>query len=101
MATTHTAAEMRKMQPDELQKEIAAKRSTIAKKRIGIAVRSEKDSASFGRDKKELARLLTVQNEKSAAEKSSLKAGPKASTVPVRRSSGKSRRASASAASAL
>lgn len=101
MATVHTAAEMRKMQADELRKEIAAKRSSIAKKRIGIALRSEKDSATFGREKKELARLLTVLNEMSAKEKSSLKAEPKASTVPVRRSSGKSRRASASAASAL
>lgn len=98
MPAAHTAAEMRKMQASDLRNEIAAKRAAIAKMKLGLAMRSEKDSAAFRRHKKELARLLTVSAEQAVSaapvakksEKSALKDSAKTSTVPARRRSGKS-----------
>jgi ribosomal protein L29 len=102
MATAHTAAEMRKMQVSDLQADIVSKRADIAKMKMGLGMRSEKDSAAFRRLKKELARLLTVfreqpSNSAPAAKKgakSALKETAKTSTVPARRRSEKSEGAS-------
>ena len=67
MSTHLSAKELRNMQPDDLRKEIAEKRLIVAKMHIEIEMRSEKDTARFLREKKELARLLTVQNEQMRA----------------------------------
>jgi ribosomal protein L29 len=83
-----TPAELRKMSPEELRKEITSKRSEIAKAKIGVRMGSHKDTATVRRDRKELARMLTVMNanpaEKSA---STLKKSKKASKVPASSSS--------------
>lgn len=85
MAKHTSTAELRKMSAADLQKEIAEKRNTVAKKKINIALRSEKDTAAYNREKKEIARMLTVLNENAGkAEKTptkTLKAKGKASKV--------------------
>lgn len=87
MPKTTTAAEMRKMTPADLRKEITERRASVAKMKIGVEMRSHKDTAQFRREKKEIARLLTVLCEvESGTEKkdnSTLKAKRKVSTVPA------------------
>lgn len=77
-----SATDMRKMKPAELRKEIDGRRSSVAKIRIGITMRSHKDTAQFRREKKDLARMLTVLGELENAN-STLKANDKNSTVPA------------------
>jgi ribosomal protein L29 len=64
MATTLATKEIRTMQLEDLHKEIREKRTMIAKMQVEIDMRSEKDTAKFLRLKKEIARLLTILNEK-------------------------------------
>lgn len=64
MATHSTLTELRNMQAADLQKEAADKRMNIAKMRLGLELRSEKDAALYRREKKDLARILTVLQEK-------------------------------------
>lgn len=104
MSKTTSPAEMRKMTPADLRKEIDGRRASIARMKIGIAMRSHKDTAQFAREKKDLARMLTVlgEIERGMEEKndnSALKAAGKVSTVsaPARRSpKGKGKGGSAS-----
>ncbi len=70
------------MQVDDLQKEIGAKRLVVAKMHIEIRMRSEKDTALFLREKKELARMLTIVQEKKNA-KTTLKTATKSAKVPA------------------
>lgn len=86
MPKTTSAAEMRKMSPEDLRKEIAQRRVSVAKMKIGVEMRSHKDTAQLRRERKEVARLLTVlrEIENGDAGKSTLKAKRKASTVPAR-----------------
>lgn len=84
MATHLSATELRNMQMDDLRKEIAEKRLVIAKMRINVHMRSEKDTARFLREKKELARMLTIASEKTgAAVVPALKKTSKKATVPA------------------
>lgn len=78
MATKVSTQEMRKMQVADLQTEVTDLRKSIAKMRLGLAMRSEKDSAEFRRQKKAVARMLTVLKEKEGAE---LKPKAKASNI--------------------
>lgn len=73
------------MQIEDLQKEIKQKRLIVAKMHIEIEMRSEKDTARFLREKKELARMLTIVQEKNSgiAPKTALKAAPKSAKVPA------------------
>lgn len=68
MASTTSAPEMRKMQMSDLLKEISDLRGSIAKMSMGLALRSEKNSAEFRRQKRSLARLLTIVAEKNTQE---------------------------------
>lgn len=86
MAHKLTATELRNMQTDELRKEISEKRAIVAKMHIEVQMRSEKDTARFLREKKALARMLTVLNEKKetpAAAPKALKAKRKTTKLPV------------------
>lgn len=87
MATHLTTKDLRNMQTPELLKEIAEKRLIVAKMHIEIEMRSEKDTARFLREKKELARLLTVMNERPAekapAAPKALKKTKKTRTLPA------------------
>lgn len=58
------AKELRNMSATDLAAEVAQLRQDLAKQRMGIAVRSEKDTARYARGKRQLARLLTVLGEK-------------------------------------
>ncbi len=80
MATKTTITELRKMQLPDLEREVTSKRMEIAKVRIGIEMRQEKDTAKLKRDRRDLARLLTVIHEKS------LNVSQKSATVPSTRS---------------
>ncbi len=90
MAIAHTATELRKMQKDDLQKEIASAQSFVAKMRLGIGMRSEKNTSDYRIRRKDLARMLTVWQEVYANDvssekpaKSALKKPTKASKVPA------------------
>ena len=74
------------MQHDDLARDTQAKRMQIAKMRMGLTLRSEKNSAQYRAERKELARMLTVLNEKQK-EKTALKAPTKPSRVPSPRAS--------------
>lgn len=82
MATFLAPTEIRTMQPDDLQKEINEKRLGIGKMQVELELRSEKDTAQFLRRKKELARMLTIQNEKKST-KTPLKTTTKSAKVPA------------------
>jgi ribosomal protein L29 len=64
MAHHATPAELRNMQAADLQKELHSKQMTVAKMRLGLELRSEKDSALYRREKREIARIMTVLTEK-------------------------------------
>lgn len=70
MTPSSAMNELRKMQPSDLEREVAAKRMQIAKMRIGVEIRQEKDTAKFRREKKELARMLTVLRQKRSPSRS-------------------------------
>ena len=80
MATKTTTTELRKMQAPDLLREVSAKRMEIAKVRMGVEMRQEKDTAKLSRDKKDLARLLTIARE------NSLKTSQKSATIPLSKS---------------
>ena len=72
-------AEFAKLSVAELHKEATASRGTIAKLRLSLRLQKEKDSAKYQREKKKLARMLTVINQKKAEE--SLQQAKTAATV--------------------
>lgn len=59
-----TIAELRKMGTKDLQGEIMGKRLEVAKMRLGIVMQKEKDTGKYRTEKRKLARMLTVLNEK-------------------------------------
>jgi len=87
MAHTLTATELRNMQTEELRKEIAEKRLSVAKMHIEVQMLSEKDTARFLREKKEVARMLTILNERtedaSVSASAPLKPKRKKTTLPA------------------
>lgn len=76
-----TAKELRAMTPADLQKEVAQQRNAVAKMRIGVALRSQKDTAEFNRAKRQLARQLTILGQ--ASDTTELKKKAKTPTVPA------------------
>jgi len=69
MATVTSITELRNMPASDLRKEVRAQRNTVAKMHLGIEMSKEKDTARYQREKKQLARMLTVLNGKEAEEK--------------------------------
>ena len=65
--STHLA-EYRKMSLKALEQEIAKKHGTYAKVNLGIRLSSEKNTAKSRKERKMIAQMLTVLNEKRAAE---------------------------------
>lgn len=64
MTPTSAITEFLKMSPEELHREVKTKRASIAKKRLHLELKKEKNSAAFRSEKKDLARMLTVANQK-------------------------------------
>ena len=92
MAASLSSKELRKMTVADLRKDIESHKGELAKMRIGLEARSFKDSAKFRRFRKDLARMMTIVNEK----ENQLKEDGSTSTVPARRrKAGSSRAASA------
>lgn len=52
--------DLRRMPLEEMVKEVAAGRLRIAKIRLGITLQKEKDTAKLRKERRALARLLTV-----------------------------------------
>ena len=92
-----SAGELRNASISDLQHEIEAKRMHLAKMRMSLKLKSEKDTAQYRGEKKEFARLFTVLAEKQnhgemsskhqKKGKTALKAHSKASKVRVPQSS--------------
>lgn len=64
MTPTSAITELLKMNVEDLRREAKAKRASIARKRLHLELKKDKDSGSFRREKKDLARILTVANMK-------------------------------------
>jgi len=71
MATASTATELKGMDIDSLRKELKALRTSVAKLKMGIAMQKEKDTAKYQKEKKQLARMLTVVSAKELEAKNS------------------------------
>lgn len=83
MAHRVTPTELRKMPLEELLKEIDEKRLLVAKMRLDVRMRTEKDTAKYRREKRAFAALLTILGEKRLSEFSQLKKEASPSTVPT------------------
>lgn len=88
MATHSSITELRNMQNSDLEREAQNKREHVAKMRMAIELRAEKDTAVYRREKKELAQILTVLREKKvpADVQTPLKTAPKSRKVRAPRS---------------
>ena len=67
MAAMTTIKELRKMQPEDLLKEITAQQTLVVKLRLGVKLGNEKNSAKYIAERKQLARMKTVYNEREEA----------------------------------
>lgn len=68
MVNTVTVAELSKMTPADLLKEIRKQDDEVVRLRLGVKLGKEKDSAKYIREKKQLARMKTVYNQKNTTE---------------------------------
>jgi ribosomal protein L29 len=93
MPKTVSSAELRKMSAQDLQKEIMEKRLEVSKMKLGVEQRSHKDTAQFRRERKHLARLLTIEKEVANA---GLKEMPKATKMPASTKAPKAKKSSSS-----
>ncbi|TSC58720.1 MAG: hypothetical protein Greene041619_430 [Candidatus Peregrinibacteria bacterium Greene0416_19] len=64
MTTLSSTAELRNMQVADLERDVRAGRALVRKLRIGIEMNKEKDSARYRREKRQLARMLTILGQK-------------------------------------
>ena len=84
--------ELQKMTTEDLHREAKAKRAGLGRKRLHLELKKDKDSASFRREKKELARILTIANMKKGEALQKKSSSPKVSApsgAPERRASTK------------
>lgn len=95
MASTLSLTDLRKMQPADLEKDLRDKKAELAKIRIDIGMMSQKDTSRHMKVKKDIARMLTVLNEKKGEGKT-LKNAEKTATVRAPRASKKASEGSSS-----
>ncbi len=82
MATaTSTINDLLSMSVEDIQKDLRAQRLTVAKLRIDVELRKEKDTARYRRERRHLALLETVLSRKRAE---SLHSAASSSTVSAR-----------------
>ncbi len=105
MSTITPIAELQRMTPEELRREIGMRRVEYAKMRLGIEMQKEKNHAAFKSRRKEIARMMTVLTSMKKMEKKEVKqatkkissdsSGKASQTVkkPVKRSGAKSKKA--------
>jgi ribosomal protein L29 len=95
MASTLSIIDLRKMQVSDLEKDLQEKKLAVAKTRLDIGMMSQKDTAIYKKEKKDIARMLTVINEKKG-EGMTLKTEEKTATVRAPRASKKAKGSSTS-----
>lgn len=81
MASILTTKELRNTPVDELRKEAVEKGKGIAKMKLALQMQSFKDSALFRREKRQLARMLTIIAEKNGVAAPELKKAAKSPKV--------------------
>ena len=86
MTVKLTTTEIRKMTDADLLQEAATRRGAIAKLKIHVRLGKEKDTAQVKRERRMLARILTIIGQKAAEKPASgeLKQQAKTSTLPAR-----------------
>ena len=60
MAATVSIAELQKMSPRDLQREIRAQRILVARLHMQVRMNKEKDTAKYQRERRQLARMCTA-----------------------------------------
>lgn len=95
MASTLSLTDLRKMHVSDLEKDLQEKKLALAKIRLDIGMMSQKDTSQYKKGKKEVARILTVINEKKG-EGMTLKTDEKTATVRAPRASKKAKGSSTS-----
>ena len=88
MATAVTITELRTMSANDIRKEVAEKRIGIAKMKMGITMKSDKDTSKLRFEKRQLARMLTILGEmektgEAQPKAKKLKSPAKSSKVPT------------------
>lgn len=68
MAKHASVAELQKMSIADLSAEVRECKHLVAKLRMGVSLQKEKDTAKLQKEKKHLARMLTVLTERKKAE---------------------------------
>jgi len=86
MASISTTTELRNMQISELEKDLQEKKLIVAKMRLDVDMRSQKDTAQYKKEKKQVARIQTIITQKKA-EGMGLKTEKKTATVRAPRAS--------------
>jgi ribosomal protein L29 len=91
MTSSTSINDLRKLSVADLQQEIRTQRSLVAKMRMGVTMRTEKDTAKYKRERVHLARLLTVLSSKQGPlpERTSDATIPAPSATPKKRSTRK------------
>ena len=95
MAATVTIKELRRMQKEDLLREVAQQKMLVAKTKMGIHMKKEKDTSKLAKARKTLAHMQTVVSEKTKEEwlskdkndKVPASAASKAATSPSKKSS--------------
>lgn len=64
MSSITTITELRTMQLADLRREVRAQQTEVRKLRLQIEMNTEKDSAKYRREKRQLARMMMVMGEK-------------------------------------
>ena len=64
MVALLSIAELKKMQVKDLLRELREQAALVAKLRLGIKMKKEKDTGKYRREKKQLSRMQTVLTEK-------------------------------------
>lgn len=62
MSPSSAINELMKQPLEDLRREVRAKRALVAKMKLNIDLKKEKNSAAYRREKKEINRMLTVMN---------------------------------------
>ncbi|PIR48411.1 50S ribosomal protein L29 [Candidatus Peregrinibacteria bacterium CG10_big_fil_rev_8_21_14_0_10_55_24] len=68
MATQLSMDELRNMNLTDLRREIREGSTLLAKLRLGIKMKKEKDTARYRREKRQLARMQTALTQKCSAD---------------------------------
>ncbi|MBU0766552.1 50S ribosomal protein L29 [Patescibacteria group bacterium] len=64
MSSILSITELRKMQAKDLLRELQEQASLVAKMRLGIKMKKEKDTGKYRREKKQISRMNTALTEK-------------------------------------